>query len=60
MRPDAMVAYYVEELRPSAMYRTSENPLEWADADEKLGAWKEAFTGAEPGLARSGAGDADA
>lgn len=60
MRPDAMVSYYLEELRPSAMYRTSENPLEWEDADEKLGAWKEAFTGAAPGLARPGGNDADA
>lgn len=59
MRPDAMVSFYVEELRPSAMYRTSESPLEWEDADEKLGTWKDAFTGAAPGLASPGAGDAE-
>jgi cephalosporin-C deacetylase-like acetyl esterase len=45
-RSDEMIAYYVEELRPFAMYRGQENILDWDDADEKLGAWKQAFTGA--------------
>lgn len=50
-RPDAMVRFYAEELRPFAMYRASESLLEWEDADAKLGRWKEAFTGPAPGLA---------
>ena len=52
-RPDAMVRFYAQELRPFAMYRTSESLLEWEDADAKLGAWKEAFTGPAPGSAAS-------
>lgn len=56
MRPDAMVEFYVDELRPFAMYRTRENLLAWADADAKLGTWREAFTGPTPGGAESGRG----
>ena len=48
-RSDEMVQFYVDELRPFAMYRGSESLLEWKDADEKLGPWKDAFTGPEPG-----------
>ena len=48
-RPDEMIRYYVEELRPFAMYRGNESPLDWDDADEKLGRWKGAFTGPAPG-----------
>lgn len=50
-RPDGMVRFYVEELRPFAMYRGDESLLDWKDADEKLGPWKDAFTGPEPGSA---------
>lgn len=48
-RPDAMVEFYVERLRPFAMYRGQEDLRDWEDADEKLGAWREAFTGRAPG-----------
>ncbi len=48
-RPQNMIDYYVRRLRPFAMYRNSENMLDWADADAKLGRWKPAFTGARPG-----------
>ncbi len=48
-RPDAMLDYYVEDLRPFAMYRGHESMLDWDDADEKLGRWKAAFTGATSG-----------
>lgn len=48
-RPDDMVRYYVEKLRPFAMYRGLESMLDWNDADEKLGPWKQAFTGPTPG-----------
>ena len=44
-RPDAMLDYYVDRLRPFAMYRGSEDLRDWDDADEKLGPWKQAFTG---------------
>ena len=48
-RPNEMVSYYVERVRPFAMYRGVEDMTAWDDADEKLGPWKAAFTGAEPG-----------
>lgn len=48
-RPDDMVRFYVEELRPFAMYRDQERLLDWPDADAKLGSWKAAFTGPTPG-----------
>ena len=47
-RPDAMVDFYVQRLRPFAMYRGTESLLEWEDAEEKLGPWGDAFTGASP------------
>jgi len=46
-RSDEMVDFYVRKLRPFAMYRGREDLLEWEDADQKLGAWKEAFTTAK-------------
>ena len=47
-RPDAMLDFYVHRLRPFAMYRGTESLLEWEDAEEKLGPWGDAFTGASP------------
>ena len=44
-RPDAMLDHYVDRLRPFAIYRGCEDMRDWDDADEKLGAWKQAFTG---------------
>ena len=46
-RPDAMIDHYLERLRPFAMYRGDEDIRTWDDADEKLGPWKRAFTGAD-------------
>jgi nitroreductase len=54
LRPDAMVRFYAEELRPFAMYRATESLLDWEDADAKLGPWKEAFTGPAPGASSPG------
>lgn len=48
-RSDAMVRFYVDSLRPFAMYRGDADLRDWEDADEKLGVWKEAFTGETPG-----------
>jgi hypothetical protein len=48
-RPDDMVRFYVDDLRPFAMYRGQENLIDWPDADAKLGPWKAAFTGPAPG-----------
>ena len=59
LRPDAMVRFYAEELRPFAMYRTSESLLDWEDADAKLGPWKEAFTGPAPGASSPDAESAE-
>jgi len=47
-RPDAMVAHYIAEVRPFAMYRQVEDANEWEDADRRLGAWRQAFTGGLP------------
>ncbi len=47
-RTQAQIDYYVERLRPFAMYRGLEKMEEWEDADEKLGEWKDAFTTATP------------
>lgn len=47
-RPDAMVAHYVAEVRPFAMYRGDEDATLWDDADKRLGDWKAAFTGDTP------------
>jgi hypothetical protein len=43
-RPDAMIDFYLRELRPFAMYRGREDLREWDDAETRLGAWREAFT----------------
>lgn len=43
-RPDDMVDYYVNEVRPFAMYRSLEDMNDWEDADDILGFWKAAFT----------------
>jgi nitroreductase len=45
LRPDAMVDYYVSDVRQFAMYRDVEDATQWEDADKRLGAWKAAFTG---------------
>ncbi len=47
-RPQPMIDYYIDHLRPFAMYRHSERMEEWEDADRKLGPWKDAFTGPAP------------
>jgi nitroreductase len=44
-RPDAMVDYYVSEVRQFAMYRGLEDPAEWEDAEKRLGPWRAQFTG---------------
>jgi len=43
-RPDAMVDYYVDNVRPYAMYRGVERMQEWDDFEEKAGEWNKAFT----------------
>ena len=43
-RRDEQVQFYLDKLRPFAMYRHSEDILEWDDAEERLGEWKAAFT----------------
>ncbi|MCL4680096.1 MAG: nitroreductase family protein [Rhodocyclaceae bacterium] len=47
-RTQAQIDYYIDRLRPFAMYRGSERMEEWEDVDEKLGLWKNAFTTAAP------------
>jgi nitroreductase len=49
LRPDAMVDYYVRDLRQFAMYRGEEDITTWDDADKRLGPWRAAFTGNTPG-----------
>ena len=44
-RPDAMVDYYVSDVRQFAMYRDVEDARDWEDADKRLGPWRTAFTG---------------
>jgi hypothetical protein len=44
-RPDAMVDYYVSDVRQFAMYRGVEDAAGWEDADKRLGPWRAAFTG---------------
>ncbi len=44
-RPDELVDFYINQLRAFAMYRGSAVAEEWEDMDEKLGEWREAFTG---------------
>ncbi len=43
-RTDAQVAFHTEQLRPFTMYRQSERVADWDDADERLGAWRDAYT----------------
>ena len=43
-RTDAQVQFYQDSLKPFAMYRGDADALDWDDADEKLGQWKDAFT----------------
>ena len=47
-RPAAMVAHYVAEVRPFAMYRQVEDAGQWEDAAKRLGAWRAAYTGSTP------------
>jgi len=47
-RPQPMLDYYLERLRPFLMYRNAERLEEWSDAEEKCGEWLSAFTGKEP------------
>ena len=44
-RSQELVDFYIDKVRPFAMYRGDENATDWDDVDEKLGEWKEAFTG---------------
>ena len=44
-RPDAMVDYYVSDVRQFAMYRGEEDANDWDDAEKRLGPWREMFTG---------------
>ncbi len=48
-RPDAMVAHYISDVRQFAMYRDSESVANWEDAEKRLGIWREAYTGENPG-----------
>ena len=47
-RPDAMVAHYIADVRPFAMYRGVEDADTWDDADKRLGVWRDAFTAETP------------
>ncbi|MEM7116491.1 MAG: nitroreductase family protein [Chloroflexota bacterium] len=44
-RSQELIDFYNNSLRPFAMYRNDENASDWPDVDDKLGQWKEAFTG---------------
>ena len=44
-RPDAMVDYYVSDVRQFAMYRGEEDAADWDDAEKRLGPWRAAFAG---------------
>jgi len=44
-RTDAQLDFFHDKLRPFLMYRGKIDLNDWEDADEKLGEWKEAFTG---------------
>jgi nitroreductase len=44
-RPQALVDHYVEHVRPFAMYRPYERIDAWEDADERAGAFLDAYTG---------------
>ena len=43
-RTDEQVRFYLESLRPFAMYRNKSELGEWEDFEERLGEWKQAFT----------------
>ncbi|MDE0157402.1 MAG: nitroreductase family protein [Gammaproteobacteria bacterium] len=43
-RTDEQVRFYLESLRPFAMYRNKSELGEWEDFEERLGEWQEAFT----------------
>src|SRR5882757_1211241 len=51
-RPQAMIDYYVSEVRQFAMYRDVEDANLWDDADKRFGPWREAFTGPSPNPSR--------
>ena len=44
-RPQALVDYYISDVRQFAMYRGLEDIQKWEDADKRLGAWRAALTG---------------
>lgn len=44
-RPQELVDFYVEKLRPFAMYRGVEDMRDWEDFEEKAGEWADALTG---------------
>jgi nitroreductase len=47
LRPDDMIAHYVSEVRPFAMYRGAERVGDWEDADEILGPFRRYYVGDE-------------
>jgi nitroreductase len=47
-RTQAMIDYYVANVRQFAMYRSVEDANLWEDADKRLGPWRDAFTGSAP------------
>ena len=36
--------FYLDSLRPFAMYRNTSDLSDWEDFEERLGEWKQAFT----------------
>jgi hypothetical protein len=44
-RPQALIDYYISDLRQFAMYRGLEDIGKWEDADKRLGVWRAALTG---------------
>ena len=44
VQDDEQVQFYLESLRPFAMYRNKSELSEWEDFEERLGDWQEAFT----------------
>ncbi|MEM7345575.1 MAG: nitroreductase family protein [Chloroflexota bacterium] len=44
-RPDELLDFYINQLRAFAMYRGSEGAEDWEDMTDRLGDWKNAFTG---------------
>ena len=43
-RKDEQVQFYLDSLRPFAMYRNTSDLSDWEDFEERLGEWKQAFT----------------